>query len=212
MLDVGCFGAECSVPDSSCPWGNGLPALAADGRTLVVDEQRGDGNRTVRFIDVATSKVVESVTIVNADVVMDRDTTLPSPAEYARIEKRIARLQKRLDAGGYRALVPVPSPEEAPHGGVRAEFSSQRAAIRLVDDEAHLVLWQERFPVRRAYPARKISENDRSFAPCYPDSTRAIDTFWDPRTHLVLAQVWYAAGPCFCADVIRYYVRRAAEP
>jgi hypothetical protein len=218
LLAAGCLLNEESDPSSpvDCSWSDGLPAISGDGATIAVKEHPGDGGRgypsvVIRFIDVASSKVTGTTTIVSPDAGIDGETSMPTKAERAKIVRRVAAVQRRLDDQGYRSLVALPKREEGERGGVRAEIPEEQATIRIVDDDAHVVLWQERFPAQREYPDRQLAEDDPRYEGCYPSQTRELAAFWDPRTRAILAQASYASGPCYCDDVIHYYVRRAAD-
>lgn len=207
--------AACILPDTdlggSCDWDDGFPAIAADGSLVAVKIYPGDGARgnvhvRIRFIDTQTSKVVKDVPIVTGDE-SDLEHGV-SAALRAKIARRVAGVQRVLDAGAYRSLLVLgDSNDDVPaRGALHAELVGD--AVRLIDGER--VVWQARFPVHHAYPDRNLAEDDPRLDDCYPTATRGMRAWWDATTRRVVTSVSYSSGPCYCDDEQVVYVRTAA--
>jgi hypothetical protein len=203
--------ATCIIPVEgldempSCTWDTGFPAISADGTTLVVEAHPGDGGRgypsyDIELIDVADPRKRTSYPILVADEYAAPDDPA-APANRAKAERRIAKMQRLLDAGGYRTIVRLGSKNEpltsAP--GFRTEYHDER--VRLIDTATNSVLWERRFDVTREFP---WSERDieRAGETCKPTSTSSTALAWDPTTHTLLAQVGFMGGPCWCDEEI----------
>src|SRR5512143_579195 len=60
------------APDARCTWDDGFPALSPDGKTVAIayhpdDGERGNPDLTIRFVDVASSKVVRDDLVLAPD-------------------------------------------------------------------------------------------------------------------------------------------------
>jgi hypothetical protein len=117
------------------------------------------------------------------------------PGVQARVERKVAAVQRTLDAQGFRALIPLGWSDAgaAPADGtqIRAEFDGN--AARIVDPERSVVLWRHRFAADRPDP-----NYDPGKDLCGGGTLRQISMWWDPATRLVLANLAYATGGCMC--------------
>lgn len=200
-----------------CNWDAGFPAISADGKTIALKYSRDDGGRgwlnvAVMFIDAETSKTIGDHTIVAPDDLDENGQA--TDKTRARATKRVAAIQKKLDAGQYRTLHViqnlVPEPDFPATAGLRIEHEQFDASVRVVDGDTNTVLWRGEFNAATEYPPRKVDPDTDTG--CYPGSTSNVSAWFDPATKLIAFQVSYASGPCYCSDEIHHYVRRAATP
>ncbi len=202
----------------ACSWDDGFPAISGDGKTIVLKYSADDGGRgwldvAVRFIDVETSKVLSDHSIVVPEELDEQGQSTDKSLALAR--KRIAPIQKRLDAGNYRTMRVIQNaiPEvdgEAP-AGLRIEYAAWDPMARVVDGDANTVVWRGEFDVTKEYPTKKVV-TDEDIESCYPTSTNDVYAWFDPTTRSIAFQVSYGSGPCYCSSTIHHYVRRAATP
>jgi hypothetical protein len=119
------------------------------------------------------------------------------------IHRRVAGVQRTLDAGHFRTLHLLGSarasmsdeakPSERGPEPIYAEIIGTTA--RIIDSAASQVLWRGEFYV--AGPRRR--ENDMS--DCGSWAPWSIALWWDPETRQVLASQTYRTGGCMCPDV-----------
>lgn len=209
-LDAACVEVEPPGEDAverpaSCAWDNGFPAISRDGSMLVAlhvpdDGGRGNPGLTVRFVDVATSRVVRDLVVLDPEEV---DTITDRTRRQQRVRARVARAQELVK--GYRTLVPLGSHDtdaEAVTVERRVPYADfDRARVRAIDPATNTVLWQHDFtsdPPRRA--------NDTEL--CGGWDLRALSVAWDPTTRVALATSDYQTGGCLCSFETVYAARR----
>lgn len=78
----------------------------------------------------------------------------PPPAELARIDRRAARMQHRLDAAGYRTLAHIGGDEHDPatFAGAPVLAEIDGPLVRGIDPTSRRVLWHRRFLTPRPHP------------------------------------------------------------
>ncbi|MFN0247360.1 MAG: hypothetical protein ACKV2T_10770 [Kofleriaceae bacterium] len=224
FLDADCVARTDLSPEEEdasslkCSWDFGFPAISDDGTTIVQYNMRDDGGRgfhhvALTFVDARTSKVLSDHTLVAPD---DLDESGEATAKTRRLAaERVARLQKRLEQGNFRTMRRIASAEpiadgiEAPKG-LRLEQEGWNRAARVVDGDTNTVLWRGEFKASTEYPPRKVDPDTDTG--CYPIETNDVTAWFDPVTRLLVFDVVYGAGPCYCSSVVHHYVRRAATP
>ena len=210
FLQIACVldGQEGEEPDS-CSWDHGFPAISADGKTIAIQRDIDDGGRgypglLIQLVDVATSRVKRTVSVLDPNEYVPSDDA-KAPALRAKVEQRADAVQRLLDAGGYRALTAVGAKDDetTSRADLRAEFDAEHA--RVVDVASNTVIWQRQFSVAREFPNRKLDPDADS---CEPMHTGGMSISWDAQTRTILAEVSYGAGPCYCPDTTVDYVQR----
>jgi hypothetical protein len=211
-LDAGCVlsgmvpGLMDGVSRVSCEWDDGFPAISADGTRVAIKRHPDDGGRgypgmMIDFIDVATSKVVRDI------VVLDPDEFDPeNPAKHERkATRRVAEAQALLDAGHYRSLdlvggplASTPEPDPADAARIHAEVDD--ADIRIVDPATNRALWRDHIAIPRPRPLRGDD--------CDGWSIYRTTVWWDAKTRTVLVDQIYRSGGCLCRDEAFASVRR----
>jgi|GEM_PF-4991414 len=195
----------------------GVPAISSDGSTIAALYSDGDQSLKVRFLAVASSKLLDDVVIQAPADALDSQGR-PTKATRAAIVKRVAAVQAKLDAGRYRSLVSIEQADlgsEAVHGRLSMLYDrggDTPNEVSVLDEDADLVLWTDRFvAAERGYPVRA---NEEEVGPdCYPTITSSIATWWDARTRTILAEVQYIGWGCDCPTwATQHFVRHAAEP
>jgi hypothetical protein len=221
MLDAGCV-----IPDDhnpTCTWDEGFPAISADG-TLIATKyippmgQSDFHGVSIHFIDAKTSRLVRDSVLVTrdeaaaykyprlndaGDPAISNEEHLPEQQRMlATIYRRVARVQRTLDAKRFRTLLElgsVPGNMGAPEPSLRgpnpvyAEIVGTTA--RIIDSAASRVLWRGEFYA----DGPKRSEDDVS--DCGAWSLWSMELWWDPKTRYVVAAQQYRTGGCMCPDV-----------
>jgi hypothetical protein len=217
-LEPACFHIYSPEEDSpahkSCEWDDGFPAVSRDGKLVVTkyvedDGGRGNPNLRIRFLDVATSKVVRDVLVLDADEVdamYDDEGQATKRAQLERkVAQRMATAQRLIDARGYRSLEHLGTNDahnqfiSNDRSKIHAEFDA--TAVRAIDPATNRVLWQRRFDVPNPTP-------DNGHDECMGWGLRELDIAWDPETRVVIATSQYDRGGCMCStDVVQQVVR-----
>jgi len=207
----------------TCAWDDGFPAISDDGTLIAIKYIPDDGGRgypglTIKLLDAKTSRAVSTFVVLSPDEYLESDDA-GWPKLNAKIGKRAAAAQRALDARQFRTLATFgrdlelidgePNPLSGAITGVAgaAPLRAERLAdaVRIIDTQAHTIVWQHRFPVEAEYPLAGHALEQEG---CYPASTRAIGLAWDAPTRTVVAEVSYASGPCYCGDDVSFYVFR----
>jgi hypothetical protein len=211
----------------TCAWDDGFPAISADG-TLIATKyvpppsmasDNPPSSLSIHFIDTKTSQVVrDSVILAPEESVpflpKDPQAAAPENASHedpqqqqqqqqerimARIARRVAAVQRTLDAQRFRALHVLGSVHTSRSG----ESTSKRGpdpvyaeivgtTARIIDTKASQVLWRGDVSPREA----KRSEG----SDCDMWDPEWIGMWWDPETRNVLAAQTYRMGGCMCSD------------
>ena len=217
--------AECVLPSSSqdtdaslpeCQWDRGFPAISGDGSLIATEYVPQDGGRgnpglTIRFIDPSTSRVVRSTLILSPD----EFASDPEARDklQARIARRVAAVQRTLEAGRFRAMVALGGSEDVADAAVtssprwqalHAEVSG--GAVRIVDPSRSSVIWQGAFGIAR--PGGPAKDTDF----CSGWGLHRMALWWDPATKSLLSVQVYRTGGCMCSDDILEEVRHVETP
>lgn len=213
-LDAQCFhidSPEEEPPEDtrkSCAWDDGFPAVSRDGKlvvTKVIDEDggRGNPNLTIRFLDVATSKIVRDIVVLDADEVDAMYDDSGKDTKRVQLEQKVAQrmasAQRVIDQRGYRALEHLGSNDQyadvvtTDRTKVYAEFDT--SVVRAIDPGTNRVLWSHRFDVPN--PNKRKSDDDE----CAGWSLRELEVAWDPETRIVIGASQYDTGGCLCDTV-----------
>jgi hypothetical protein len=223
MLDARCvMTLPGSTASPTCAWDDGFPAISADGAliaTKYIPPMGGSdvSGLSIHFIDTRTSRVVRDSVIVAPDeqgaILYPPDATAGAPLDdkqlqqYQRlqstIDRRVAGVQRTLDAGQFRTLHLLGSahasmsdeatPSERGPEPVYAEIVGTTA--RIIDSAASQVLGRGEFYA--AGPRHKEDE----MSDCGNWAPWSIALWWDPETRQVLALQSYRTGGCMCPDV-----------
>jgi hypothetical protein len=199
-----------------CQWDRGFPAISGDGALIATEYVPDDGGRgypglTIRFIDPSTSRVVRSALILSPDEFVE-DPEARGKLQ-ARIARRVAVVQRTLDAGRFRALVSLGGSEDAADPAVtssprwqalHAEVSG--GAVRIVDPSRSSVIWQGFFGVER--PGGPAKDTDF----CSGWGLHRMALWWDPATKTILSVQVYRTGGCMCSDDTFEEVRHVETP
>src|SRR5262249_30077322 len=99
--------AEAVNPE--CGWDDGFPAIAEDGSLIAMKASfspagRGGLSLSISFVDPNTSRIVRSDEIMSIDEYWDDKNRAKV---VAKIPRRVAAVQRVLDAGHYRTLRPL---------------------------------------------------------------------------------------------------------
>ena len=207
LINAACVMPTQTEPTPQCAWDDGFPAISADGRTVAMkyvpsDGPRGNTSLTIRFLDVASSRVVRD------DVILTGDETLTEidPAKLQiQIAQRVMAIQPRL--AHYRTLAALGSgrafADEPPQQhGIHAEFADE--LVRIVDPATNRVLWQAQLDGSPAAPVTPRSADDM----CGGWGLWSVSAWWDADTKTVLVAQRYHTGGCMCADAEVDHVRR----
>lgn len=217
--------AECILSSSNqdtdaalpeCQWDRGFPAISGDGALIATEYVPEDGGRgypglTIRFIDPSTSRVVRSALILSPDEFVE-DPEARGKLQ-ARIARRVAAVQRTLDAGRFRAMVSLGGSEDAADPAVtssprwqalHAEVSG--GAVRIVDPSHASVIWQGSFGVGR--PGGPAKDTDF----CGSWELHRMALWWDPATQTLLSVQIYRTGGCMCSDDLLEEVRHVETP
>lgn len=206
FLQAQCLYGE-DAPDvdrATCDWDDGFPAIAADGKTIVVkhtDEDGGRGNPNLRieFFDVATGKRLRSVKILDGD---EYDTT-KYDALLLALDLRIAKLNAQLD--GYRTLATLDNIEEQNLEGTRLRVDRHDSIVRIVDTDSQRAIYHRNFAASVVYPNHK-SDPDRECSGLA--QLGDISVWWDETTRTLVSAVFYAYGGCMCDGQTDTFVKR----
>lgn len=209
-LDAQCFiihSPEEDPPESmpeSCQWDDGFPAVSRDGKLVVAkvmdeDGGRGNPNLTIRFLDVATSKVVRDIVVLDPDEVDASDPPAKRAQLVRRVAQRMALAQRVIDQRGYRSLEPLGTSNayhdvvETDRTKVHADFDG--TAVRAIDPATNRVLWAHRFVVPNP------NQRDIETSDCAGWRLRELAVAWDPETRVVIGTSSYDTGGCMCDTV-----------
>jgi hypothetical protein len=188
-----------TVVNPECGWDDGFPAIAEDGSLIAMKAvpdsgPRGGSALYITFVDPNTSRVVRSDEIMSIDDSWADDKSRPKIV--AKIHRRIAAVQRILDAGHYRTLRPLGHSNDADGpidtSKVHAEFAG--SGVRIVDPATSSVIWQDSFSA----PAPSRSGNADEL--CSGWGLNRMSLWWDPVTKYVVANMRYRTGGCMCLD------------
>jgi len=200
-LDAGCMIPHGEVAPGAvdpCAWDDGFPAISADGALIAIKYSPDYGPRDgsdliIRFIDTKTSNVVRD------DMISGIDEKLDDPKIGAQLFRRVAPVQRLLDARHFRTLIPLGSGGET---GIQADPAVQTGtktyaeivdgAVRIVDPATATEIWRGGFSAARPGPA------PREDSDCGSWNLHSTTVWWDPRTKTVLALLHYFTGGCMC--------------
>jgi hypothetical protein len=157
---------------------------------------RGGSSLSIVFVDPNTSRIVRGEEIMSIeDYWADNEKTRTKV--LAKIPRRVAAVQRVLDAGHYRTLRPLGHSREADGPNdtskLHAEFAS--GAVRIVDPATSSVIWQDSFGIPA--PSRSGNTGDDL---CGGWTLNAMSLWWDPVTKYVVADMSYRTGGCMCSD------------
>jgi hypothetical protein len=221
MLDPACVIVSYEETSPTCAWDDGFPAISADGTLIAMKYSPPMGQSelyglSIRFIDTKTRVVRDHLILTPEElgsILYPQDAEPPNVNQedkqqqrrehlMRKIQRRVAAVQRTLDAKRFRPLLALgsaddspddpPSQQRGPHP-VYAEIVGTIA--RIIDSAASQVLWRGEFWVDRPEPA----EDGADCASWWP---RSIELWWDPKTRNVLAMQTYRTGSgCMCPDV-----------
>ena len=207
MILPSCVAPDDRVPHPECTWDAGFPAISADGKTVVTYFVPDDGGRgfpglSIHFIDVATSKFVADLLVLDPDEIdVDEPYGEVSPALRAKMEKRAAAAQRRIDAGDSRTMAHLGS--RGWHDDTESSADRSRVyadiiggLVRIVDPATQRVLFQRDLSVPD--PRSAAVRAGASDLECAGFSLNQMDVWWDPATRTVLAAEAYTSGGCMC--------------
>jgi hypothetical protein len=213
-LDAACIAPaeDGATPPAACSWDDGFPAISADGTQLVKKVHEGHpsgmfNGLSIVFVDAQTARIVRRATVLaEADFDLDQEAK-PRPGLAAKVERRVAAVQRTLDAQGFRTLQPLggthaESPADAKQ--IRAEIDG--AAVRIVDPARSLMLWRHRFD--SYVPAPKYNPDTDM---CGGKSLVGLGLWWDPATRIVLTELTFHTGGCMCPTLFEEQVHRLPE-
>lgn len=206
-LDAQCFAIHSPEEDppakmpESCQWDDGFPAVSRDGKLVVAkvmvdDGGRGNPNLTIRFLDVATSKVVRDIVVLDPDEVDASDRPAKRAQLQRKVAQRMALAQRVIDQRGYRSLELLGTYNsyhlelETDRTRVHAEFDGN--AVRAIDPATNRVLWAHRFVVPNP------NQRDIETSDCAGWRLRELAVAWDPETRVVIGTSSYDTGGCMC--------------
>ena len=223
MLDASCVIANPSVPNPTCAWDDGFPAISADGAVIATKHFPDTGysdyaGLSIRFIDTKTSRVVRDSKLMTADeqaVMFSAETAGSGDASSddkqqqrrqrvaIAVAGRVDAVQRTFEAKHFRSLralgsasirdVSEPAASQRGPDPIYAEIVGTTA--RIVDSKASQVLWRHEFYV--GGPEHVANEH----SDCTGWSPWFIELWWDPETRHVLAKQSYRTGGCMCSEV-----------
>ncbi|HWO26285.1 MAG TPA: hypothetical protein VNO30_46475 [Kofleriaceae bacterium] len=195
-IDAACLvPPEEGEPAASCTWDDGFPAISADGaliaRKLTQSFVPYGTGVTIELLDTKTSRPVRRVVLL-AETDYEADGK-PRPKLAQRVQQRVAAIQPALDAGEFRALLPLGSTNTDPDAPALKRIHAQidGSAVQIIDPERAVALWQHRF-------VAEVPPPDDPTAVCAGRSLHNLATWWDPATRLVATELAYATGGCMC--------------
>jgi hypothetical protein len=221
MLDAGCVIRNEDNP--TCAWDEGFPAISADG-TLIATKyippvgQADFNGLSIHFIETKTSRLVRDSVILTRDeaasYLYPKVDAAGAPAQsneehlqeqqrlLSTIYRRVARVQRTLDARRFRTLLELGSlpgtqgpPEPSRRGPHPVYAEIVGTSARIIDSAASQVLWRGEFWV----DGPKRAEDDTS--DCGAWWPWSMELWWDPKTRYVLAAQKYRTGGCMCSDL-----------
>lgn len=204
-LQAHCLAVNIDDEHLTCEWDRGFPAISADGKTIVVehvheDGGRGNPNLTLEFIDVATAKRMHSIVVVDPDEYVEG---IVIPAVQAKIARRVAKAQQRIDAGGYRTLEPLSRMDE--ETGTKLRVDVRGSKLRIVDVERRRAILHVDYAAEVVYPNHKL-DPERECSGL--SQAGEMPTWWDATTRTIVTNVTYHSGGCMCGSELRTFVRR----
>lgn len=202
-LDAACVdrSADSTDEETPCGWDDGFPAISDDGKTVIAKLVPDDGNRGfpglyIQFFDATTGTLARSVKILDPD---EYDSEAPEK-HRAKIAKRVAVVQRTIDAGHFRALI-VPANEASAKSKFYVE--TRKGAVRLVDTARAIAIWQH------TYEGSSPARHDDPDAMCYSVDTVDVRLWFDEPTRTIVSTVGYSFGPsCMCGGEVKTYVHR----
>jgi hypothetical protein len=231
VLDPGCVVPSQAVMEGTsteptdagtCGWDNGFPAIARDGSLVAVLWHPDTGQRetyelAVDFIDADTSRVVRHSIVVTDDELAVKH--LDRVRLQRIVNRRVAAIQRTLDAGTYRSLLPLGS--AGGYDGVESKPLDPRPTtpyaeisynqVRIIDPATSTVLGRVSVGMVEA-PHPDTSEADAEAGrddTCHGWTLWRMTVSWDPATRVVLAdQSYRTGGSCMCPDISAVRVAR----
>jgi hypothetical protein len=197
--------ADCMLPPdivetdapSTCGWDDGFPAISKDGRTIAMKYSadpgpRGGSSVAVRFVDAKTSRVTREITLLSPDEFFaDKEAR---DKVRAQIPGRVESVQRMLDAGQFRAMIPMGSSKQPLEDRDHMHAEIVGGAARIVDPVTASVVWQGHFGA----PAPHVEHPEEAM--CSSWNLAGLSLWWDPVTKSVLGQMMYRTGGCMCTD------------
>jgi len=231
VLDPGCVVPSQAVMEGTsteptdagaCGWDNGFPAIARDGSLVAVLWHPDTGQRetyelAVDFIDADTSRVVRhSIVVTDDELAVEH---LDRQRLQRIVNRRVAAIQRTLDAGTYRSLIPLGS--AGGNDGVESKPLDPRPTtpyaeisydqVRIIDPATSTVLGRVSVGMVGA-PHPDTSESDAEAGRddmCHGWTLWRMTVSWDPATRVVLAdQSYRTGGSCMCPDISAVRVAR----
>jgi hypothetical protein len=210
-----------TAPEASCTWDNGFPAIANDGSLIAMLRSPDTAGRethalSVAFIDSVTARVVRSAVVVT-DAELEAEH-VDRTRLYTTVYRRVAGIQKTLDAGKYRTLIPlgyaggmegvVSQPRDPMPTTPYADISHDQ--VRIVDPATATVLGRISVgTVASPYPPSADPDAEAGNGMCHGWTLWSMSVSWDPATRVVLAgQTYRTGGSCMCPDISAVRVAR----
>ena len=189
----------------------GFPAISADGRTIAALFSDGEARVKLRFVSVATSRVVDEIELASEHDAVDAQLR-PTTHTRTAIRERAAEEQAKLDAGRFRSLVSIPQvdagSEHVDSVSMLYDADEDDSAMTVLDEAADRELWSARFTATGSgFPAGPADGPT-----CHPSKTRSIATWWDARTQTIVAEATFVGWACDCPTWgVHHAVHRAAR-
>lgn len=191
-----------AVEKPTCAWDSGFPAISVDGSQIVeahvpADDGRGNPGLIVVFTDVATSRQVRSITVLDPDEI---EFGKPPDAQLrAKLRKRAAAAQRLIDARKFRSLIDLGSHNAGNEAGmpgdpttIHAEYSGD--TMRLLDPATKTALWRHTFSAPSPW-AKPDPDKE-----CQAWYLAEVQSWWDPEKRVVLGRLFYHHGGCMCGS------------
>jgi len=197
--------ADCMLPrdivetdtPTTCGWDDGFPAISKDGRSIALKYSpdpgpRGGTSVVIRFIDTKTSRVTRDITLLSLDESFAEKEARDKVR--AQIPGRVERVQRILDAGQFRTMIPMGTSNEPLEDLEHIHADIVGGAARIVDPATGSVVWQGHF----GEPAPHVEHPEEAM--CGSWTLAGLSLWWDPVTKSVLGRMNYHTGGCMCMD------------